>query len=129
MILADTSAWIEYLRGTGGAADVRLQDLVRQRAELRVTDVVVMEVLAGTAEAHLPVVRQMLLQFDWVPVEPVDYEMAAMCYRSCRWAGETVRALLDCLVAAVALRAGAAVLARDRDFDVLARHTGLQLDG
>jgi predicted nucleic acid-binding protein len=71
----------------------------------------------------------MLLQFDGVPVEPVDYETAAACYRSCRRAGETVRALLDCLVAAVAIRVGAALLARDRDFEALARHTGLQLDG
>ncbi len=37
--------------------------------------------------------------------------------------GETVGALTDCLIAAVAIRSGSSVLHADRDFDVLARHT------
>ena len=40
--------------------------------------------------------------------------------------GETVRSLIDCLIAVVAMRHGAALLHRDHDFDVLARHTPLQ---
>ncbi len=34
---------------------------------------------------------------------------------------------MDCLIAAVAIREGASVLHRDRDFDVIARHTELQI--
>jgi predicted nucleic acid-binding protein len=34
--------------------------------------------------------------------------------------------MLDCLVAAVAIRHNIPVLHRDRDFDVLARHTELR---
>jgi predicted nucleic acid-binding protein len=34
--------------------------------------------------------------------------------------------LNDCLIAAVALRTGHAVLHADRDFDALGRHTGLR---
>jgi predicted nucleic acid-binding protein len=34
--------------------------------------------------------------------------------------------LTDCLIAVVALRAQIAVLHDDRDFDVLARHCGLE---
>ena len=60
---------------------------------------------------------------------PTDYEAAAALYRRCRRQGETVRKLLDCLIAAVAIRAGTPILHNDRDFDVLARHTELQLDG
>ena len=41
--------------------------------------------------------------------------------------GETVRKLMDCFIAAVALRAGAPVLHKDVDFDVLARHTDLRI--
>ena len=44
-------------------------------------------------------------------------------------AGETVRKLTDCLIAAVALRHGAALLHRDHDFEVLARHTPLRVAG
>jgi hypothetical protein len=46
LILADTSAWIEYLRATGSATDHRLAGVVGTKA-LAATDVVVMEVLAG----------------------------------------------------------------------------------
>jgi hypothetical protein len=49
-------------------------------------------------------------------------------FRERRRGGETVRRLIACLIAAVAIRSGAAVLHADADFDVLARHTKLQLD-
>jgi predicted nucleic acid-binding protein len=43
-----------------------------------------------------------------------------VAYRAVRANGGTVRKLLDCLIAAVALRTGATVVHRDRGFDVLA---------
>ena len=59
---------------------------------------------------------------------PEDYELGATLYRRCRQRGETVRKLIDCLIAAVAIRAECDMLHRDADFDVLARHTELRLD-
>ena len=44
----------------------------------------------------------------------------------CRRQGETVRKMIDCLVAAVAIRVDAPVLHMDRDYDILARHTPMQ---
>jgi predicted nucleic acid-binding protein len=41
--------------------------------------------------------------------------------------GETVRALTDCLIAAVAIRTGVSLLHSDSDFEALARQTPLQL--
>lgn len=58
----------------------------------------------------------------------MDYEEAAALYRLCRRRGETVRSLNDCLIAAVAIRAGTTVLHHDRDFTVLARHATLRID-
>jgi predicted nucleic acid-binding protein len=53
---------------------------------------------------------------------------AAALARQCRWAGAALRhGILDCLIAVPAIEAGAAVLHRDRDFDVLARHTPLEV--
>ena len=39
----------------------------------------------------------------------------------------TIRSMLDCLIAAVAIRQGIPVLHSDRDFDALARHTELRV--
>ncbi len=60
-----------------------------------------------------------------IPLVPADYEEAAGLYRTCRRRGETVRRLVDCLIAAVTIRAGAGLLHADADFTVLARHTSL----
>lgn len=56
----------------------------------------------------------------------VDYESGAELYRACRGRGATVRKLMDCLIAAVAIREPATVLHNHRDFEVLARHTRLR---
>lgn len=58
----------------------------------------------------------------------VDYEEAADLYRACRGRGATVRKLIDCLIAAIAIREGATVLHNDRDFEVLAKHTRLRIE-
>ena len=47
MILADTSAWIEYDRATGSAVHRRVADLITSEGPLSVTEPVIMEVLAG----------------------------------------------------------------------------------
>ncbi|MGH9189119.1 MAG: type II toxin-antitoxin system VapC family toxin [Acidimicrobiales bacterium] len=127
MILVDTSAWIEYLRDTGSAVCVRVDDLLD--GTIATCDPICMEVLAGARdENHLDDLRRLLARASVIPTEPVDYETATSLYRSCRRHGETVRKLIDYLIAAVAIRADVAVLHADTGFDVLARHTALQVD-
>jgi hypothetical protein len=125
--LIDTSAWVEFLRGTGSHTHRAVRDLLEEDASVQTTDVVVMEVLAGARdEEHHRQLRRLLARCDYVSVEGLaTYEAAEGLYQTCRRAGETVRALTDCLIGAVALRVGVSVLHDDRDFDVLARHAGL----
>jgi len=128
MILADTSAWIEFLRRTGSRVNARMVDAIRGD-ELATTDMVRMEVLAGARDdRHLDQLRRLLARATHLSTEPIDFEAAASLYRTCRRAGETVRQLTDCLIAAQAVRSGIPVLHADADYDVLARHTVLELD-
>ena len=129
MTLVDTSAWVEFLRGTGSETGRAVRSLLHD-VVVHTTDVVVMEVLAGARDDdHYEALRRLLALCDYVPVEGLaDYETGARLYRECRQAGESVRALTDCLIAAVALRARLPVLHRDRDFDAIARHCGLQAE-
>ena len=130
MILVDTSAWVEYLRATGSPAHLRLRELVAGEGELATTRST-MELLAGAAAQEEVVwLRRLLLRCQLLPVEGLaDYEAAAELHCRCRAGGETVRKLTDCLIAVVAIRHGAALLHRDHDFDVLARHTPLRVAG
>jgi predicted nucleic acid-binding protein len=130
VIVVDTSAWIEFLRASGSAVHLTLRRLLLERARLAVTEVVVMELLAGArSHSDLELVRSRLVTFPVLPLGGLaGFESAAALYRSCRAAGETIRSLTGCLVAAPAIEAGATLLHSDRDFEALARHTPLEIE-
>ena len=54
--------------------------------------------------------------------------MAVKLYRQCRAEGVTPRGLVDCMIAAVALRTGAIMLAMDVDMERLAAVAGIAMD-
>jgi predicted nucleic acid-binding protein len=127
LILVDTSAWIEFLRDTGSPVTRRVDELLDH--DIATCDPIRMEVLAGARdESHLNDLRRLLALATTVGMEPGDYERAAALYRTCRRGGETVRKLIDCLIAAVAIRSSIPLLHTDADYDVLARHSTLRLD-
>jgi predicted nucleic acid-binding protein len=129
VILVDTSAWIEYLRGTGSRVHRKVRTLVESDERLATSEVVVMEVLAGARDdAHEERLRRLMLGCEVLPLDGLsDYEDAASLYRRCRRARKPVRSLTDCLIAVVVLRAGAEILHADRDFDTIARHAPLRV--
>jgi len=130
VILADSSAWIEYDRGTGSAVDRRLIELVATDGELAVTEPVLMEVLVGARtdqrESHL---RRTLGRHRLLPLDPTtDFDAAVRIYRRCRAAAIMPRGILDCVIAAVAWRSGATLLAHDIGIARVAAVVGLDLD-
>jgi predicted nucleic acid-binding protein len=130
VILADTSAWVEYDRATGSRVDQRLTDLIRNDGPLAVTQPVIMEVVAGARtderEADL---RGLLLRFALLGFDAAaDFDAAARIYRSCRRAGITPRGMVDCMIASVAWRHGATLLTHDADLTRMANLVGIDLD-
>jgi predicted nucleic acid-binding protein len=130
MILADTSAWVEYDRGTDSSVDRRLTELVEADAPVGVTEPVIMEVLAGARDDRREAdLRRLLLRFELLGFETVsDFEGAAHIYRRCRAAGVTPRGMVDCMIAAVAWRRDATLLAHDRDIGRVAWVVGIEVD-
>lgn len=131
MILADTSAWIEYVRATGSPVDQRMTELIRDdHGSLAVSEPILMEVLAGArTTARESDLRRLLLRFDLLHFDPViDFDGAVTIYRRCKRAGVTPRGLLDCMIAAVGWRRHATLLAHDADLDRVAAVVGLELD-
>ena len=127
MILIDTSAWVEFLRDTGSPPCRRVDELLE--ADIATCHPIRMEVLAGARDdRHLNDLRRLLARASIVPVRATDYEEAAALYRVCRRGGETVRKLIDCLIAGVAIRADIPLLHADADYEVLARHTAIRID-
>jgi len=128
-MLVDSSAWIEYLRGTDSDAAIRVRAYHELTGELAITEIIAMELLAGVRSegekerVQAIVFRATLLRSDGL----ADHVNAATLFRSCRRAGDTIRRMTDCVIAAVAIRNDVPVMHNDRDFDVLARHTPLRI--
>ena len=130
MILPDTSAWVEYLRRTETPIDIRLTELVSSGARLAVTHPVEMEILVGSrTEQELTANRSMLRSVDFLPfAAATDFDGAVRVYRACRRHGVTPRGMVDCMIAAVALRHDAVLLTADRDLARIAEVMDLRLD-
>ena len=130
MIVVDSSAWIEFARATGSRAHLTVRRLLRERADVATTEIVVMEVLAGArSRVEENALRRELAGFPVLPLSGLPaFESAVGLFRACRAAGEPIRHLTDCLVAVPAIEAGATVLTVDVDFERLARHTPLRLE-
>ncbi len=127
MILIDTSAWIEFLRDTDSPVCRRVDELLE--ADIATCHPIRMEVLSGARdEQHLQDLRRLLARASLLPTRATDYEQAAALYRTCRRGGGTVRKLMDCLIAATAIRSGTPVLHADSDFETLARLTALDVE-
>ena len=97
---------------------------------LAVTDPVVMEVLAGArTDRRETDLRRLLLRFALLRFDiAADFDAAARIYRTCRRAGVTPRGLVDCMIASVAHRHGAVLLAHDADLTRVAQVIGIEMD-
>lgn len=128
-MIVDTSAWVEYLRKTESPTHLALRAEVQAGRPVATPTAAVMELLAGCrTEPDVLTLTQLLSRFEvLVPDSVADFQHAALLYRTCRGAGYTIRSIVDCLVAAAAIRTQRPLLARNRDFEVIARHTGLEL--
>ncbi len=126
MSLIDTSAWVEFLRDTGSLVCLQVEQLLE--ADAVVCEPVVMEILSGARdETQLADLRRLMARCTTLRTESVDYEVAAALFRQCRRNGKTPRKMMDCLIAAVAIRNDVALLHFDQDFVVLAENSSLRL--
>lgn len=128
-LVADTSAWIEFLRGTGSPADLALRRAI-DGDRVVLIEPVMAEILMGARDGNEA--DRLQRMFEHFPVEVVsardDFEVAARLYRSCRAIGRTPRGLIDCLVAATTARLAIPLLHHDRDLTVLTDVAGVAVE-
>ena len=122
VILIDTSAWIEYLRGTDSRAAQEVERrLTGATDQVVMTAPIAMELLAGAPNASALLALETLTNgLPWLDIDVrLDFHAAAAAYRTGRARGYTMHSLVDCLIALVAARHGVTLLHRDADFDML----------
>lgn len=127
-VLVDTSAWVELFRATGSRVHHEMARRNRAEENFAICGPVAMEVLAGALdESDLRNIRAALSNGVTIGVHPHHFDQAAGLYRMCRAAGFTVRSMMDCLIATIALDEDVEVLHHDRDFDAIAQVVPLRI--
>ena len=128
MITADSSVWIDYLKGVDTTQSQLLDNVLNDSSrDFVLLDVVLMEVLRGYRFEHEWQLANRLL--SRLSVQTAGGEKtarsAAALYRQLRKTGITVRSPIDLLVGSWCIESGCALIHNDRDFAPMEQH-GLQ---
>jgi predicted nucleic acid-binding protein len=123
LILVDTSVWIDYLNEANTVAVDRLDALLQKRPEdVFLCEPIVMELLAGAREGIQ--LTRLEVWTQGIPLLPIDakfdFRQAASIFRAMRRKGFTIRSMIDCLIAAIAIRHDAQLVHKDSDYDYIA---------
>ena len=127
ILLVDTSVWIDFFAGRDTPQTRGFKGAVREGADVALTGVILAEILQGVhSDSGFDRIRKDLSPFRMLqPASEDSYIQAAKLYRTGRKRGVTIRSLIDCLIAAIAMEHGATVLHKDRDYDRISRYAPL----
>lgn len=128
MVIADTSVWVDFLRGVPAAHCDRLA-LMLDDQSVALCDRVLQEVLQGVRhEREFRTVSARLLALPCFNLGGHELALAAASnYRRLRRLGLTPRSATDVLIATFCAEEGHALLHNDRGFDFMAKHLGLKV--
>lgn len=128
MIIADTSVWVDFLRGTPAAHCDRMALLLDEQS-IALCDRVLQEVLQGVSdESEFRKVSTRLLALPCFNLGGNLLAVAAASnYRRLRRFGVTPCSATDVLIATFCVEEGHELLHNDRDFDFMAKHLGLKV--
>lgn len=128
MVIVDTSAWIEYFKG-GIPHIVEKVDQCLERDLVGIGDLVYCEIMQGLRaprqRSQISTLLLSLPQFDMVGFSIA--EKSAANYRLLRSKGITIRKTIDVLIGTFCAENGLRIVHRDSDFDLMAKHIGLEV--
>ena len=128
MVIADTSVWVDFLRGTKVPHSETLAVLLEEQ-EIALCDRVLQEVLQGVrGDAEFRRVSARLLALPCYNLGGQQLALAAARnYRRLRRLGVTPRSATDVLIATFCVEEGHELLHSDRDFEPFATPLGLKV--
>jgi len=128
MIIADTSVWIDYIRGVQSIqTDLLDYELLYDR--VATGDIIIVEFLQGfREEKDLKIAKRIMDRLEYYDF--LGKEMAIISaenYRKLRKNGITVRKTIDVIIATFCIEKGFELLHNDRDFDPMEEVLGLKI--
>lgn len=130
MILVDTSTMIDALRGRENEKVVLLREIVLKNEPFAISIVTYQEILQGARDMHEYEKLQSYLGTQdilYLPKQIDFYNKASELYFKIRRGGQTIRATTDVFIAQTAIQHKMLLLHNDKDFDVIAQYSDLEV--
>lgn len=128
-MIVDSSVWVDLFNSRGTAEADFLARALDIGDPVLVPGLVLTEVLQGLRnETDAARIAELMTAFRSPPeLEVDDYRRAAALYRACRARGTTPRSTIDCVLAQTCLKFDLPILARDSDYQVIAKVAPLRI--
>ncbi len=128
MVLIDTSVWIDFFSSKPSPQANRLETLIRDEEDICICGIVLTEVLQGIKhEKEYQKTKTFFKELVYLPINYSTYLKSAEVYRTLRKKGITIRRVLDCLIASVAIENNISILHNDKDFFQIEKHCQLKI--
>ena len=128
MTVVDTSVWIDLFAGRDTPQVTFLESLIERKEDICICGVILTEVLQGIRdEKEYSDTESMLGNLLFLSMSRETFLLAATIYRALRARRLTIRNSVDCMIAAVCIENEIRLLHNDRDIDLLAAHSELEV--
>jgi predicted nucleic acid-binding protein len=128
MIVADTSAWIDYVRGIAAPhTDILDQELLHNR--IITGDLIIAEFLQGFGnEQDFLEAKRIMDSLEYRDFVGREIALqASLNFRALRKRGITARKTIDVMIATFCIENGFQLIHNDRDFDPMEEYLGLRV--
>ncbi len=122
MVLVDTTVWIDFLKGRNTKEVKKLEELLSDETDVFITGLIVQEILTGIKDRkERKKVRKELERFILIAPSLETHVQAAEIFDTCRKRGYTIRSIIDCLIASLAIEYDLTLLENDRDYAFISK--------
>ncbi|MGR3293130.1 MAG: type II toxin-antitoxin system VapC family toxin [Candidatus Scalindua sp.] len=117
MILVDTSVWIDYFVSKPFSHVGLFEKLILDDEDICICGIVLTEILQGIRnDKEFNKTRKLLEILVFLPMSCTTYIKSAQLYRTLRKNGITIKRVMDCLIATIAIENDIPILHNDKDF-------------
>ena len=123
MILVDSSVWADFFNGYPSPEEIKLKTLLDSMADIAIAGIIASEALSGFKdEKTFEEVKDTFLRLPQSQIDFNSHIEAAKMYRNLRSKGITIRSIIDCLIAVIAIEDRLELLYKDRDFEMIGKY-------
>ena len=128
MIVADTTAWIDYVNGVD-AVHTNILDYELEHSRIVTGDIIITEFLQGFRnEKDYDTAKQMMERLEYHDFLGKENAIrSAQNYRRLRKYGITIRKTIDVIIGTFCIENGYELIHNDKDFDPIEEYLGLRV--